>query len=115
MRQYYILTIVKHQRLDYVSLQSIRQVIISIKLKIPLHFCGPEGYELDPKYKQLHYHALVSLPRGFSYKDHTSIDGFRLFYRAIADHEDLNYTTSYIEKETTNKYLLEQIQLENYY
>ncbi len=115
MRQYYIMTILKHQRLDYVSLQRLYQMIELIKFSTPIHFSGPEGFEIDPLYTQMHYHALITFPRYFKYKGFTSMNGYRFHFKAILDPKQLEYVVNYIQKEYHSKYLLEQISLTKHY
>ncbi len=110
MREYF-LTIRKHQVKDYVSEEDLVSILNTLERRLPL-IVTDVVYEIDPKYLQLHSHIILKTPYSVYYKQHSSINGFRVYWRKV---EDLKPTYSYMHKDSCNKYEQEQIIISNYY
>ncbi len=68
----YMITISCQQKLDYISKDSIDEVISWLKLSIPSLDVLLYVYENSGKYRQLHWHALVLVRYKFRYKPYTT-------------------------------------------
>ncbi len=107
----YFLTIRKHQVKDYVTKEDLDHILICLKLRLPLKV-SDVTYEMDNKYGQLHSHIILSTLRSVYYKKHSSINGFRVYWRLINEKEP---TYNYMYKDSVNKFDQEQILITNYY
>lgn len=107
----YFLTIRKHQVKDYVTKEDLDHILICLKLRLPLKV-AEVTYEMDTKYGQLHSHIILSTRKGVYYSKHSSINGFRVYWREIYSKEP---TYGYIHKDSVNKFEQEQILITNYY
>ncbi len=108
----YLLTIRKHQVKDYVDESMINSVMDYLKLKHDSLHVVKECYEVDKKYEQLHYHAVVEISHRVWYKDNSKFKTFRIHWSPIGN---LCGAISYILKDASNKYEQEQILIKNYY
>ncbi len=107
----YFLTIRKHQVKDYVSEQDLLDILSCLKDRMPLKVVDVT-YEIDQKYAQLHSHVIARTKKSVYYKKHSSINGFRVYWRLVVDRAP---TLSYMHKDSSNKYEQEQIIQTNYY
>lgn len=107
----YFLTIRKHQVKDYVSEADLSDIIICLERRLPI-IVSDVTYEIDHKYLQLHCHVLLKIDRNVYYKQHSSINGFRVYWRPVYDSKP---TYNYMHKDSCNKYEQEHIILANYY
>ena len=107
----YFLTIRKHQVKDYVSEDDLVNILNTLERRLPL-IVTDVVYEIDSKYEQLHSHIILKTPLSVYYKQHSSINGFRVYWRKVVD---LKPTYSYMHKDSCNKYEQEQIIITNYY
>ncbi len=107
----YFLTIRKHQVKDYVRVEDLQDIVKCLSHQLEFTLIDL-AYELDPKYQQLHSHLMVQTLRTVYYKKHSSIKGFRLYWRLVVDQSP---TKRYIHKNSHNKYEQEQIIITNYY
>lgn len=92
----YLITIAKSRVKDYVSTETIRQVIYAL-----------EGYgiscvygklERHSKYYQLHFHGIFEVPRGLQYSNLVSLCGMHLNFRRIKKQNQISRTKDYIDK-----------------
>lgn len=102
----YMLTIAKHQVKDYVTTYDINSVIKILKERFNTLAVQTIGYELMPKYNQLHAHLLISIKEPVYYKKNSSILGFRVQW---SPSDDPKGAIKYIQKDAYNKYAQEQI------
>ncbi len=107
----YFLTIAKHQVKDYVSECQITDVIKELQGKLFFRIIDVV-YEIDTKYQQLHSHVLIRSRRFINYKNYTSIQGFRVYWKAVINRDPVQ---GYMHKDSCNKYEQEQILITNYY
>ncbi len=110
--KYYLLTIAKHQVKDYVDKSDLDQAMVSLKLKHDSLNILSKTYEISKLYKQLHLHAIVSIPYSIHYKTNNSFDGFRFQWKPVYDFKG---AFKYIYKDSCNQYEQEQIFALNYY
>ncbi len=108
----YLLTIRKHQVLDQVSELDIDEVVDYLKLRLKSLNIVTHSYEIDSRYNQLHYHAVVEVKHRVWYKDNSKYKGFRIHWVPIGN---LCGAKEYVLKEASNKYEQEQILIKNYY
>ncbi len=80
----YLITICKHQVKDYVSPEELNEVISALASEgiVVQYGC----IERHGKYKQLHYHGVVNLPKTMRYGLYTQYDDFRIHYQWIQSH-----------------------------
>ncbi len=76
----YLISIHRHQVKDYVNKKDIDTIVSTLTDKLPILKIKFHTYEISPKYKQLHYHALVESSLRVRYKDNSQIDGFRIYW-----------------------------------
>ncbi len=107
----YFLTIRKHQVKDYVKEEDLQCILTCLERRLPL-IVTDVAYEIDPKYLQLHSHILLKTPRSVFYKKHSSINGFRVYWRVVSDHQPV---CDYIHKDSNDIYKQEEILMTNYY
>ncbi len=107
----YFLTVRKHQVKDYVSEYDLKEILNTLERRLPL-IVDDVVFEIDSKYEQLHSHILLRTPKSVYYKKHSSINGFRVYWRLVVDHKP---TYDYMHKDSCNKYEQEQIIISNYY
>ncbi len=99
--QSFFITIRKHQVKDYVDVQDIMNIIGYLISRLPTLRVGSNSFETDKRYKQLHFHGIITVNEYFRYKYLTSYSGFRIYWKPIYSHKGL---ISYITKDTPNKY-----------
>ncbi len=66
----YLVTISASQHKDYIAKEALDDVIRWLKYNIDMHVYN-SVYETSGFYKQLHWHAIVSVPLHFRYKPYT--------------------------------------------
>ncbi len=95
MREYYyMITIRAHQVKRHIPEKELIKILTFI-LNDDLHYYDHD-VELDPKYKQLHLHAILWSSKKLIYKDRpTSKWGFRIYYKQIGS---LPGAVSYLHK-----------------
>jgi len=107
----YFLTIVKHKRLDYVSEFEIRSVLDELQKRLNINLVEVV-YEIDNVYGNLHGHVLIQSPKCVTYKKHSSIKGFRVYWVPVYNGNSL---LGYLHKDSINRFEQEQILTTNYY
>ncbi len=107
----YFLTIRKHNVKDYVSERNISDILVELQRRLSLKIIDVV-YEVENKYAQLHCHVIVKTVSSVYYKKHSSINGFRVYWRPVVNRAKV---LSYMHKDSCNKYEQEQIIVENYY
>ncbi len=111
---WYLVTIRKHQVKDYVSLDDLQQILAALHYNDIDFFTGCA--EAHGKYKQLHYHGLVRVSRGFHYYKYTKILDFRIHWKKLKQNEymlgDADY---YIFKHNPTEEYVNQTLMCNYY
>lgn len=107
----YFLTIRKHQVKDYVSEDDLVSILNTLERRLPI-IVTDVVYEIDSKYEQLHSHIMLKTRKSVYYKQHSSINGFRVYWRKVVD---LEPTYDYMHKDSNNKFDQEQIFITNYY
>lgn len=107
----YFLTIRKHNVLHYVSEENIASVMTELQKRLPFKVIDVV-YEIDHKYDQLHSHVIIKSHKWINYKNNTSINGFRVYWKPIINGVPVK---SYMHKDSCNKYEQEQILITNYY
>lgn len=115
----YMITIVCQQKKAYVSQDDIEEVLDWLAVDADcLHVDG--AYELDPKYKQLHYHGIVKAPRQFRWAPWTQYGcvsvmekTFRIWWKPISGGASM--VQAYIHKANPmrNHIRQQQILIEN--
>lgn len=108
----YLITIRKHQVKDYVDKSLIDEIKMYIKLKHDSLKIIKECYEVDKKYKQLHYHAVVEINHKVWFKDNSKYKDFRIHWSPVGS---MCGAIKYVLKEASNEYEQEQILIKNYY
>ncbi len=108
----YFITIRKHQVKDYVDVQDITNIMNIIFAKLSSLRLGSYSYEVDNKYRQLHFHAIVYLNEYLRYRAVSSFGGFRIYWKSVYNNQRL---LKYINKGFKNKYQQEQIISDNFY
>lgn len=108
----YLLTIRKHQVKDFVDKNDLDDVVETLRTAVPSLHIGHHTYEIDNKYKQLHYHAIVSNRFRIRYKDNSKFNSFRIHWSPIGDEKG---AIKYITKDAYNEYKQEYIHLFNYF
>ncbi len=97
IRNKYFITIRKHQTTDQVLVVDIMKVLRILRNNLQsLKLCY-NVYEVDKKYNQLHFHAIVNIDQYFKYNKLLSIDGFRLYWKPVYD---INRLISYMQKQS---------------
>lgn len=113
MDKSYFITIRKHRVKDFVDVQEIMNILEKLYTVIPSLRLGINIFEIDKKYNQLHYHAIVKMEnKYFNYKTASSFNGFRIYWSPIYSHCGLK---KYIQKDVHNKYQQEEIINNNFY
>lgn len=102
----YMVTIAKHQVKDYVDKSDIDLVLKTLKERFNTLDYIVIGYELMPKYNQLHCHAVVQLMENVYFKKNNSILGFRVQWSPC---KNMNGAIQYCTKDAYNKYAQQQI------
>ncbi len=108
----YFLTIRKHQVKDYVDINDLLRIIEYLKTKFPSLAMGTNSFEVDNKYKQLHFHGIIEISEPFYYKGNTSFGGFRLYWRPLYNKNKL---IKYITKDIFHPCQQDRIISNNYY
>ncbi len=109
----YFITIRKHRVKEYVDVQELMNILDYLYTKIPSLRLGINSFEVDNKYRQLHFHALVHIKgKYFDYKATTTHNGFRIYWKPVYSHYGLK---RYISKDIHNKYKQEEIISNNYF
>ncbi len=93
----YMITIQKHKKTLFVSIDDIQSVLEVLKERFPSFVLGCHSYEIGTTYRQLHLHGIVTLKESFYYKYNNSINGFRLQWRPLYNKKG---ALSYILKDT---------------
>ncbi len=68
----YLITVNCQQKKRYIDKDSIDEVILYLKMNINEFHIHQDVYERSGKYNQLHYHAIVKVPKWFKYRAYTS-------------------------------------------
>ncbi len=68
----YMVTISCQQKKDYIDKQMLDEVILWLKISIPHLHIIRSVYENSGKYRQLHWHAIVTTNRVFRYAPYTA-------------------------------------------
>ncbi len=110
-QHFYLLTIAKHQVLDYVHKSDLDQIMVFLKLKHDSLHVIESSYEISSLYKQLHFHAIVRLSHKIYYKKNNSLKGFRIQWKPIYNWKG---AFRYVYKDSSNQYEQEQILVSNY-
>lgn len=111
--KFYFLTIRKHQVKDFVGEDDLLYILEQIQIKLPTLIIGPHSFEIDSKYRQLHFHAMVNVFEYFKYTDISSVGGYRLYWRGIYNQDSI---IKYINKDhLNNKIKQHQTLITNYY
>ncbi len=109
----YLITIRKHQVKDYVDVQEIMNIIGILMTKLPSLRLGSNSFEVDNKYRQLHFHSIVYISEYLRYKTVSSFGGFRIYWKAVYNIERL---LKYIKKDVKNGICQqEEIIVDNYF
>ncbi len=96
----YFVTIRKHQVKDYVDVQEIMDIISYIKYRLPSAELGNNCFEVDSKYRQLHFHGIFRIKEFFKYKTISTYGGFRIYWKPIYNSKTL---IEYLVKNTHNQ------------
>ncbi len=113
----YMVTISCQQKLDYINKSSLDSVILYLKLAVPRLKLLLHVYENTGRYKQLHWHGLITVPYPFYYRRHTHYsanqDGnsFRIQWTPVTF---LKGAISYLQKDLRYQ-TQNDIFLNNYY
>ncbi len=107
-----MITIRKHQVLDYVTQHDLDKVIGCLKWKHDSLRIMKHTYEIEDKYKQLHLHAVVYINRLLRYIDNNKFLDFKIHWSPVTS---LSGAIKYITKDSKNRYEQEQILITNYY
>ncbi len=107
----YFLTIRKHQVKDYVSEEDLQCILKCLGDRLQFIVIDLI-YEIDSKYDQLHAHLVIETNRSVYYKNHSSINGFRIYWLPANGRKRI---INYMHKDSSNKYEQEQIILSNHY
>lgn len=108
----YLITVRKHQVKDYVDKSMLDEAMGYLKFKHNTLHIVDQCYEIDSKYKQLHYHAVVEIKHRIVYKDNSRYKLYRIHWVPV---RDLEGALRYIKKQAYNKYKQEEILMINYY
>ncbi len=111
----YALTIIRHQKLDYVDKSDLDAVITELKIRLNTMNVLLYAYENSGKYRQLHFHGTVKVNEYIKFKELASINGFFVSFKKLATATDRLKWDAYITKEDFNKYEREQTLIINYY
>ncbi len=114
----YLITISCQQKKDYIDRDMLDKVIIWLKMGVDHLNIIRSVYENSGKYRQLHWHGIISVPKNFYYRPYTaygdlslSMNTYRIQYKKIYD---IKGAIKYINKDLRYK-TQEDILLENYY
>ncbi len=110
--QYYLITIRKPQKKDYVSQDEIREVLVHLHNNNIYLIDGTEEYH--GMYKQLHYHGIIKVPKSFSYSKFTKVGDMRINYKSFPP-SDYNKILYYIYKHNPAMDYHHQTIITNYY
>ncbi len=111
-RQYiYLLTIRKHQVKDFVTVNELKSALANLVSHIPMYVTNIV-FEVEHTYMQLHLHCIITMDHYFNYTRYTKYHGFRLHFKKCYD---LGGLKGYLLKQVSNKYIQEQLIVENYY
>ncbi len=116
----YLITIRKHQVLDYVTYDDLRICVVALKLRLPYLHVICSGYEVHGLYRQLHVHLVCYNKGSINYRsinNYFKNCGFIIHFTRcfVNDHEDMNRIVSYVCKYDKNEYDRDVILIENYY
>ncbi len=112
---YYLISINKHQVKDYVTKADLDRIIIQLKWLETSLDIKDSAYELGHKYNQLHFHAIVKTKPSFRYRHLTKLDGYQIYWKKIIDNKDIVKISTYIHKDSSNRFEQEEILECNYY
>ncbi len=109
----YFITIRKHQVKDFVGINDLMNILDYLMKRLTSLRLVNNSFEIDKKYAQLHFHAIIHVNEYFKYKSVSSYGGYRIFWVPVYDHVAL---IKYLYKDTqNNKYKQEIIIIDNYY
>ncbi len=109
----YLLTIRKHNVLDFVDKDSLDEILTTLEMNLNDIVITNVRYEIEyKKYRQLHMHCIVESKRPIRYASNSKICGYICFWRQVYD---LQGALNYINKDSNNKYTQEQILDMNYF
>ncbi len=112
-RKFYFITIRKHQVKDYVDVQDILNILGYLNDKLKTLKVFDNCFEVDKKYRQLHFHAIISTNEYFKYKTLSTYGGFRIYWKPIYNYKKLQ---SYIIKDCNSElWRKEEIISNNFY
>lgn len=113
VKNLYLLTITKHQKLDYVLPCDIIQVIETLKSEIINFRILDFSFETSGLYSQLHFHCICSIDSFFKFKNYKSLYGFQLYWKTVTK---LKGALNYIYKDTNKMpHLQDEILVLNQY
>ncbi len=115
---YYLVTISCQQKKDYIDRSMLDEVILWLKMSIGHLHIIRSVYENSGKYRQLHWHAIVSVSKNFYYRPYTAYgieaytkNTYRIQYKKIFN---MKGATKYINKDLRYKTQLDILQ-NNYF
>ncbi len=98
-RNLYMLTIQKHNKLAFVSVDSLLEVIQHLFASIDSFRIIEHSFEVGKVYHQLHFHCLISCGY-FRFLSYKSFIGFKLTWSKVTN---LSGCINYIYKDTSRK------------
>ncbi len=114
----YLVTIICQQKKEYIDRGMIDEVIRWLKRSIGRLYIFRSVYENSGKYKQLHWHGVISVPKNFYYKPYTAygdrslgMNTYQIQYKKIYD---INGAFKYINKDLRYQTQMDILQ-NNYY
>ncbi len=106
-----MITIRKHQVKDYINKEMLDEVIEQLEQCIASFYIIQGVYENSGKYKQLHYHAIAKVIKGFRYSRFTEYQGFRIMWTKVYDYYK---ACAYLLKDLRHR-SQDDILIDNYY
>ncbi len=114
----YLVTISCQQKKEYIDRGMLDRVIRWLKMNVDHLSIIRSVYENSGKYRQLHWHAIISVPKNFYYRPYTAygdlslnMNTYRVQYKKIYD---INGAIKYINKDLQYKTQMDILQ-NNYY
>ncbi len=113
---YYLLTIRKSAVYSPVSQDEINNVYDFLSARLQSFKVILYNYEVDPKYDQLHSHAIISINQYFHFTSYNKFGEFFIHWKPIKDIKNSFKTiNNYLHKQAWDKYKQEQILITNHY
>ncbi len=114
----YLVTISCQQKKEYIDRLMLDEVIRWLKMNVDHLSIIRSVYENSGKYRQLHWHAIISVPKNFYYRPYTAygdlslnMNTYRVQYKKIYD---IKGAYKYINKDLRYKTQIDILQ-NNYY